>query len=166
MQREKFWRMTAVVALAASLAGCGVKSAPIAPELVRPERIHDLTASADPAGIKLSWERPTRYAGGRQMRDLGSFVILRGPAMGAMEPLIEIPVTDRERFSPEHDFAYIDGTAAVDSRYRYEIISKTVDDYVSEPSNEVQFTRVKPVPPPNPENFHLPPSPASPGPAS
>jgi hypothetical protein len=72
-------------------------------------------------------------------------------------------VTDRERFSPERDFAYVDGTAALSNRYRYEIISKTVDDYVSEPSNEVEFTRVKPVPPPNPENFHLPASPASPG---
>jgi Prokaryotic lipoprotein-attachment site len=154
------------LALAAALAGCGVKSAPIAPELVRPERITDLVASADATGIKLTWQRPTHYAGGRQMRDLGSFVILRGPAMGVLEPLTEIPVTDRERFSVQREFTYIDTATNLNSRYHYQIVSKTVDGYVSEPSNEVDFKRIKPVLPPNPENFRLPASPASPGPPS
>lgn len=153
------WRESGLIALAMALAGwisgCGVKSAPMAPELVRPEQIRDLRASADPAGIKLSWDRPTHYVGGHLMRDLGSFVILRGTA-GKMDPLIELPVTDRERFSVEHEFSYVDGETAPNSRYRYQIVAKTVDGHVSQPSNEVEFTRVKPVPPPNPDNFHLP----------
>ncbi len=96
------------------------------------------------------------------MRDLGSFVILRGTAAGSMTPLVELQVTDRERFSVERDFSYIDGATAMNGRYRYEVLSKTVDGYVSEPSNEVEFTRVKPAPAPNPDDFHLPPAPASP----
>jgi len=144
------------IALAAWISACGVKSAPVAPELVRPEQIRDLRAFADPAGIKLSWDRPTHYVGGHLMRDLGSFVILRGTAPGKMDPLVELPVTDRERFSVEHEFSYVDGETAPNSRYRYQIVAKTVDGFVSEPSNEVEFTRVKPALPPNPENFQLP----------
>lgn len=148
--------MALATAVAAWIAGCGIKSAPMAPELVRPEPIRDLRASADPTGIKLSWDRPTHYVGGHLMRDLGSFVILRGTAGRKMDPLVELPVTDRERFSVEHEFIYVDGETVPNSRYRYQIVSKTVDGYVSEPSNEVEFTRVKSAPAPDPENFHLP----------
>src|SRR5512135_66618 len=89
--------------------GCGVKSAPIAPELVRPAAIADLRATADNHGIKLSWARPTHYVGGRMMRDLGGFILLRGSgANGAMAPLVELPVTDQERFSVEREFSFID----------------------------------------------------------
>lgn len=151
------------VALPALIAACGVKSAPMPPELVRPERIQDLRAAPDPQGIKLSWERPTHYVGGHMMRDLDSFVILRGDATGALQPVAALAVTDRERFSVEHDFSYVDDKTILDRKYHYEVVSKTTDGYVSEPSNEVEFTRVKPVPAPNPETFHLPPSPASPG---
>jgi hypothetical protein len=146
-------------------AGCGVKSAPLAPELVRPMQITDLRASVDPNGIKLSWLRPTRYSGGHTMRDLGGFVILRGAAGGPLEPLVELPVTDRERFSVQHQFSYVDNETILGHYYRYEIISTTTDGYVSMASNEVAMTRVKPAPSPNPENFKLPtPTPlASPG---
>jgi hypothetical protein len=142
-----------------------VKSAPLAPELVRPMQITDLQASVDPNGIKLSWLRPTHYSGGHTMRDLGGFVILRGAAGGPLEPLVELPVTDRERFSVQHQFSYVDNETILGQHYRYEIISRTTDGYISMASNEVAMTRVKPAPTPNPENFKLPtPTPlASPG---
>jgi hypothetical protein len=144
-------------------AGCGVKSAPLPPELARPERIADLHATPDANGIKLSWGRPTRYSGGHAMRDLGGFVILRAAtANGQMEPLAELPVTDRERFSVEHEFSYIDNETVVGQAYRYAIVSRTLDGYVSETSNPVDFTRIKPPPPPNPDTFRLPQSPATP----
>jgi hypothetical protein len=158
------WRAFLLVILLSTLiSACGVKSAPMPPELVRPERIVDLHATPDPQGIKLTWERPTHYAGGHLMRDLDSFVILRGNATGPLAPVAALAVTDRERFSVEHDFSYVDEQTVLNNEYRYEIISRTIDGYVSEPSNQVEFTRIKPTPPPNPENFHLPASPASPG---
>src|SRR5579859_6714636 len=89
--------LAAALALAAWLSGCGVKGAPIAPELARPEPILDLRATADVSGIKLTWERPTRYASGRSIRDLEGFVILRSESEGPMEPLVELPVSDQER---------------------------------------------------------------------
>ncbi len=67
-----------------------------------------------------------------------------------------MPVTDRERFSVQHEFNYIDNETVVGDRYAYEIISKTTDGYVSAPSNEVAVTRVKPAPPPNPATYSLP----------
>jgi hypothetical protein len=154
------WRAAGVIALGllfmACLPGCGVKSAPIAPEFARPERTLDLHASPDHAGIKLTWERPTRYVGGHTMRDLSGFVILRAEDDAAKEPLVELPVTDQERFSVQHDFSYVDGETVMGHTYRYEVVSKTVDGSVSEPSNEVDFTRITPSPPPNPDTFQLP----------
>lgn len=163
MMRMMRWVKAGALALAFGACGwgCGIKSAPIAPELARPERVPGLRASADPTGIKLSWDRPTHYVSGHTMRDLGSFVILRGEGGGTMQPLVELPVTDQERFAVEREFSYVDGETTLDHRYRYEIVCKTLDGYPSDPSNEVDFTRIKPSPTPNPENFQLPgPSPA------
>ena len=137
-------------------AGCGVKSAPLPPELIQPEQITDLRAATDANGVKLSWERPTHYTGGHTMRDLGGFVIVRAEATGPLTPLIELPVTDRERFAIQHQFSYIDNETVMGRRYRYRIIAKTTDGYISKASNEAVFTRVRPPPPPNPDTFKLP----------
>lgn len=168
MQRKR-WIAAGPIALAlalgAALAGCGVKGAPIPPELARPEPILDLRAVANVSGIKLSWDRPTHYVSGRSIRDLEGFVILRADGDGPLEPLVELPVTDQERFSPEREFNYVDGEAVLGRRYVYEIVSRTTDGYASVASNRVDFTRVKPSPPANPENFKLPPPPTMPAPA-
>ena len=42
------------------------------------------------------------------------------------------------------------------NRYRYVIIAQTEGGYTSAASNEVNFTRTRPVPPPNPDNYKLP----------
>src|SRR5580704_8129089 len=88
-----------ILIVVAVIGACGVKSAPVPPEQARPQAITSLTASSSPDGVMLSWERPTLYAGGHTMRDLGSFVIMRAEGPSAqMQPLVELPVTDRERF--------------------------------------------------------------------
>ena len=136
--------------------GCGVKSAPVPPQMVKPAAITDLHASADPAGINLTWSRPVHYVSGHSLHDLGGFVVLRGEHNQPFQPLVELPVTDQERFSPQHSFSYVDDETQVDSNYRYAIVSRTVDGYTSSPSNEVEFTRVRPRKNPKPENFTLP----------
>jgi len=155
--RSKSWRLALATGVLLSATGCGVKSAPQAPELVRPAPITDLTAAADSHGIRLTWARPTHYTGGHTMRDLGGFVVMRGTgANGELLPLVVLPVTDQERFSVEREFSYIDTETTIGSLYRYEILSRTTDGYSSPPSNEVAFTRSKPAPPPNPDTFKLP----------
>lgn len=141
--------------VALGLPGCGVKSAPIPPEYASPERILDLRAEADAGGIKLTWSRPTRYVGGHSMRDLSAFVIKRADGDGPMTALVNIPVTDRERFQLEAEFSYLDGETQMGNRYRYTVISEAAG-YHSDPSNEVEVTRIKPPAAPNPANFKLP----------
>lgn len=147
-----------IMMLTAAIAiGCGVKSAPVPPDQARPIAITTLKAVSSPDGIMLSWDRPLLYAGGHTMRNLGGFVIMRAEGNTAqMQPLVEIPVTDRERFQVQMVFTYDDLETQTGLHYRYAIISETVDGYRSDPSNTVEITRVKPPPPPNPNNFHLP----------
>lgn len=144
------------LAMAMGAVGCGIKSAPVPPEQARPARILDLRASAATGGIKLTWQRPTHYSGGRAMRDLNDFVIMRAADDGPMAPLIEIPITDQQRFQIEREFTYLDSETKMGERYRYTVIAETRDGYRSLPSNEVEFSRITPPPPPSPENFSLP----------
>jgi hypothetical protein len=136
--------------------GCGVKGAPIPPEMAKPATIDDLQAEADPTGIELSWSRPTHYASGHNMRNLDSFVILRAEPSQPFQPLVELPISDQERFSPQSAFDYVDGETQIGQNYRYEIVSRTLDGYTSAPSNEVEFTRVRPSKGGSLPNFTLP----------
>ena len=89
------------------------------------------------------------------MRDLSAFIIKRAVGDGPMTALVNIPVTDQERFQVEDQFSYLDGETQMGNRYRYTVISEAAG-YHGAPSNEVDFTRIKPPPPPNPANFKLP----------
>jgi hypothetical protein len=141
---------------ALGLPGCGVKSAPVPPEYARPERILSLHAQPAVGGIKLTWQRPSHYNGGHAMRDLSGFVIMRADGDGPLTALVKIPVTDRERFQVEEEFSYLDGESRMGGSYRYSVVSETLDGYHSEPSNEVEFTRIKPPLVPNPDTYKLP----------
>ncbi|HYB92047.1 MAG TPA: hypothetical protein VEC38_13510 [Candidatus Binataceae bacterium] len=158
MNRKPGVIILAAVALAmtAMWLGCGVKSPPIPPELARPERIDDLRADSAQGGVRLVWSRPERYASGRRMRDLGSFVLMRSKAEAKPEKLAEIPVTDQQRFRVQHEFSYLDQATTLGEAYSYRVMSRTLDGYVSEPSNEASLVRAVPKPPPNPEEFVIP----------
>ncbi len=162
MMRMKPWAIAKVALVAvtffaaAALPGCGVKSAPVPPEFAQPERILSLRAQAAFGGIKLTWLRPTHYNGGHTMRDLGGFVVMRAQGDGPMTALVKIPVTDQERFQVQDEFSYLDREARLGGRYRYTVISETTDGYHSAPSNEVDFKRVNPPLPPNPDTYKLP----------
>jgi hypothetical protein len=96
------------------------------------------------------------YVSGHSLRDLGGFVLLRGEGNQPFQPLVELPVTDQERFAQQRTFSYVDGETQVGNSYRYEIVSRTTDGYTSAPSNEVEFTRVRPHKALKPQNFALP----------
>jgi hypothetical protein len=157
MKNLSLLELLSAVALAATLlTGCGVKSPPIPPERAVPERIVGLDAISQKKGVLLSWERPDETAGGGKLRDLGSFEVERAENTGPFEALVEIPVTDQDRFQQQHKFSYLDAGAQVGHRYRYHVISSTVDSYRSDPSNEAEITYELPKPPPNPEDFVIP----------
>jgi hypothetical protein len=147
--------LVAVVLVNLSI-GCGVKSPPVPPQQAVPERIVSLSADSEQNGVRLGWERPEHYAGGRKMRDLSAFEIDRAENTLEFQPLVEVPVTDQDRFQQQRRFIYLDSTAQIGHHYRYQVISLTQDAYRSTPSNEAEITRELPKPPPNPENFVLP----------
>lgn len=157
MRRPKNWIAAAgALSVAAAITGCGVKGRPMPPELVQPEKIVALTASADKDGIRLAWPRPELYSRGRKMKDLAGFIVMRAEPGQSFEPLVRLPVTDRERFQKVLKFEYIDTATETGRVYRYNVISVTEDETRGEPSNVVEFRRVAPAPPPNPETYIMP----------
>lgn len=145
-----------VLALLVIAPGCGAKGRPIAPELTHPERINDLAAGQDPKGVRLTWSRPTKYTGGKSLKDLAGFRLLRAEGSGGLDTLADLPVNDQERFQKTRRFAYLDDTAQVGRTYSYAMIAETADGYQSSLSNVVEITRAAPQPPITPENFKLP----------
>ncbi len=137
-------------------AGCGIKSRPLPPSEVRPQRTTDLAAVSVSNGIRIRWSRPERYTGGGRMRDLGKFEILRASEGGEPRMVADIAVTDLQRFRQERHFSYLDIDTEVGRRYRYQIISVTTDGYESLPSNQAEIVKTVPKAPPNPETFVLP----------
>jgi hypothetical protein len=153
---KRLWIAAVAVMAIAMAPGCGSKSRPIPPELTHPDRVSDLAAQPDPKGIRLSWSRPMKYSGGATLKDLAGFRLLRGEGNESLTEVAELPVTDQERFQKLRRFAYVDTTAKMGHRYRYIMIAETADGYRSDPSNVVEETRTKPIPPLTPENFRLP----------
>ena len=153
---KRLWIVAAAVMAIAIVPGCGAKGRPIPPELTHPDRVNDLAAKPDPKGIRLTWSRPMKYSGGKALKDLAGFRLLRSEGDGSLTDLAELPITDQERFQKVRRFAYIDTTAEMGHSYRYTMIAETTDGYQSDPSNVVQQTRTPPTPPLTPENFKLP----------
>ena len=135
-----------IVALLAT--GCGKKGEPRAPELATPQTIKNLTAKPDPAGVALTWRRPTEYVDGKELTDLTGFVIFRKDLSPACpecpvpyRPLATVNVEDREKFVKQKQYRFIDENVQPQSIYRYRVSSQLRDGSLSEPSNEVEITR-------------------------
>lgn len=129
--------MRALVLVAALAAvACGVRSAPFPPELVQPEAPTALIARSAPDGVHLTWERPTKYTGGKHMRDLGGFEIERATGADALEftRVGAVELTDQTRFRQERKITWTDTDAAKGTTYRYRVVAFTLDGYRSAPA--------------------------------
>jgi len=135
-----------VLALSLALPACGRKTPIRPPELAAPERISNLTASNIAEGIQLSWQRPTKYADGTRMTDLGGFRVDRSAPGVPFATVATVPVTDQERFRQERRFRWVDPDTQVGSIYQYRVASFTTDGYVSEPSDIITVERSIPTP--------------------
>lgn len=124
-------------------SGCGHKTDIRPPEFVAPEGVGDLALSVEEEGVKLRWSRPSHYADGSEMDDLGAFVVMRasrdGPATRPFERIAIIPVEDRERFQQTKKFDYIDIGLTPGTFYRYRVFAVTLDGYQGNNSNTVEL---------------------------
>jgi hypothetical protein len=140
------WR---AAALAVTLAACGLKNDPIAPELVRPTPPAKLTAKSVKDGVELQWRRPTEYTGGKRMRDLGGFDIERASASGAPFTKVgTLTLSDQQRFRQQRDMSWTDSAAQPDAEYLYRVVAFTADGSRSDPSAVVQVRYTPPPPAP------------------
>ena len=138
------WR---AAALAITLAGCGLKSDPVAPELVRPMPPAKLSAKSVRDGVELHWRRPTDYTGGKRMRDLGGFDIERAPASGTPFTKVgTLSLSDQQRFRQQRDISWTDPDVAPGTEYLYCVIAFTTDGTRSDRS-PVVHVRYTPPPP-------------------
>jgi len=135
-------RRALLVLLLLLLGACGRRGPVKPPELSRPAAILDLEASNGPEDIVLSWRRPTEYTDGSRMTDLGEFRIERSAAeLPEFVEIAVLPITDRERFRQIRRFRFSDRGVEEGVRYRYRVVSTTVDGYASAPSNTVEVVR-------------------------
>jgi len=132
-------RTLLLVALVAALA-CGHKTRPLAPELVLPEAPSEIVAASTADGVQLTWKRPDRYTGGKQMNDLGGFVIERASGdvgSAGFARIGDLQLDDRGRFRKERRISWTDTSAVPGENYMYRVTAVTTDDYTSAPGGPV-----------------------------
>src|SRR5574341_932400 len=142
-------RLLLIVLLMASIAlACGKKGDPRAPELAAPLPINNLRARASADAVTLTWNRPTEYIDGREIKDLASFVIFRKElSPGCLDcpvpyrQLTIVNVEDREKFVKQKQYRYDDQEVGPNKVYRYRVSSQLFDGSLSAPSNEVEIAR-------------------------
>lgn len=137
-----------VLMLVVSGSACGKKGDPRAPELVTPKLITNLAAKSAADSVALTWNRPTEYVDGSEIKDLASFVIFRKEISQSCldcpvpyRQLTTINVEDREKFVRLKQYRYDDREVRANTIYRYRVSSQLFDGSLSGPSNEVEITR-------------------------
>lgn len=140
------WLLALLLAVAGS--ACGKKGDPRAPELATPKIINNLAARAAPEGVALTWNRPTEYVDGSELKDLASFVIFRKEISASCldcpvpyRQLTTVNVEDREKFVRQKQYRFDDREVRANAIYRYRVASQLFDGSLSAPSNEVEISR-------------------------
>jgi len=137
-----------VLMLVVSGSACGKKGDPRAPELATPKLITNLAAKPVADGVALTWNRPTEYVDGSEIKDLASFVIFRKEISKSCldcpvqyRQLTTVNVEDREKFARLKQYRFDDREVGANTIYRYRVSSQLFDGSLSGPSNEVEITR-------------------------
>ena len=140
------WLLVLMLVVAAS--ACGRKGDPRAPELATPKLITNLAARSTADGVALTWNRPTEYVDGSELKDLASFVIFRKEISQSCldcpvpyRQLTTVNVEDREKFVRLKQYRFDDREVRANTIYRYRVASQLFDGSLSGPSNEVEITR-------------------------
>jgi hypothetical protein len=146
------------LALAALSSACGRKTMPKPPELVAPKPVGELSLATQTNGILVRWSRPTEYADGTTMRDLGGFVVERNRYNSPFTEIARVPVTDQGRFQRAKRFDYVDSQLLPGATYHYRVVAYTTDNYYSSPSDAAEITwngsSPSPSPAPSPAAEH------------
>src|SRR5439155_876722 len=172
-------RLAAGVLLATlSLAACGRKGPPAAPEARVPRAAGDLAVVVRASTIELSWTNPTRRVDGTRLRDLTLARVFRVDDAGGGEPKAAMQVDGRiagyteitavsldapaPAFVAGHRVTGTDGRDPTYSRrYTYVVVPADPPRPTRPPSARVAVTPRKTTPPGPPENLVAIPSAAT-----
>lgn len=128
-------RPAMTITLAIGAVACGLKTAPVAPELVRPLPATSLRATPAAGGVHLTWRRPTRYSGGGRMRDVERFTVERATGdAGPWTVVHTLVMADRYRLQQPGRLEWLDAGVDPGTTYRYRVVTITRDGQASEPS--------------------------------
>jgi hypothetical protein len=78
-----------------TLAACGKKTSPVAPEVRAPQPVADLTGAVHDTAIELVWTPPNRRVDNSRLRDVGLTRVFRVEDAGTGEPKAAMLVGDR-----------------------------------------------------------------------
>ena len=141
------------------LAGCGRKGALVPPEALRPAPVTDLRVDQRGERLVVSWSRPKRTEGGRPLRKLDGFRLLRREILPPGQDCEDCPSAYRVISEIDLEFPlgvvvagdrffFYDAGLPEGKRYRYKLFARQKDGSSSPPSNRADRTKV--VAPPAP----------------
>ena len=74
-------RVFLILLLASATFACGLYKPPIAPELLAPKAVMDLTFAVEGEGVRFNWQSPDRDVQGEDLKTIEGYRLLRkGPA--------------------------------------------------------------------------------------
>lgn len=157
-------KFLAVVIMTLPLAGCGRKGPLAPPEALVPAAIVDLRVAQQGESFLLSWSAPTREAGGRPLKELAGFRLLRREVLPPAEDCEECPdayrliatvdleyLREARRFGDR--FFYGDAGLRSGATYQYKLVAFRRDGTASRDSNRSRHRLVLPPPPPVPKGL-------------
>ncbi|GIW41149.1 MAG: hypothetical protein KatS3mg076_1726 [Candidatus Binatia bacterium] len=128
-----------VVLLALAVLACGRKG-PVRPlELLLPEPVSELRASVEGGAVVLRWRAPNRRLDGSRLEDLSSFLVERAENEGPFRVVGVVVLDEEDRALEVRRFAFRDETVESGARYRYRVVSRTLEGYVSPASVPVEI---------------------------
>ncbi|WP_298436318.1 fibronectin type III domain-containing protein [Geobacter sp.] len=141
------------------VAGCGKKGPLVPPEAFAPGAVDTLAVEQKGDRFFVSWEAPTRDAGGRPLKDLAGFRLYRRPVLPPGEDCEECPTAYRLVKTVDLDYLrdvtvfgnrYVVPDAGVENgtTYQYKVIAFRKDGSESAPSNRARRRKVAAPPAP------------------
>jgi len=133
-RRPRLHVLGAILALAGTLAACGLRTPVRPPEETAPIVPGVVTATRGKDVIVVRWKRADRSADGMRLDDLVAFVVERKrPGEEAWQRVATIDVIDQEKIRRRRDFSWRDAETTGDAAYRVMAVNA---DGQEGPSNE------------------------------
>jgi predicted small lipoprotein YifL len=152
-------RILMITVLVLLLASCGRKGRLIPPEALRPAPVSDLQIAQKGESFQVSWSQPAHGEGGRPIKDLAGFHLLKREVLPPEEDCESCPTA--YKLLKNVDLEYLqdvrlvggslflsDPDVVTGKTYQYKLLSFQKDGTPSRDSNKARYRKVPPPAPP------------------